>query len=260
VRRSLFPLLAAAVVAVAGLAGLIYGTLLATTLAAPTHTVGRVSGINGVRAVDTANGVLDLDGPQVQIRATASSGGPVFVGIARADDVTAYLADASRADITRVFGDGRLTTVRAGTQSSLPNPAAVDIWVTSRSGNGTVSLVWPDTPGPWRVVVAGDGTTGAPAEITLDWSRAPRSNSAPAFVTVGLLLLAGGLLALLALRVRRRDSGEDDADTPATDTPVTDTPVTGGIPATGGTPATGLLRPVPSPPPGDRSDEPEVPA
>lgn len=209
--RRRLPLLAATAVAAVGLAGLSYGTLLATALAPATHTIGRVSGVAGVPVVDTATGVLDLDGPQVEVRATADPGGRVFIGIARADDVTAYLADASRAEITRVTGDGELTTVRAGTRTGLPDPSGADIWVASRSGTGTLSLTWPDTPGPWRVVVAGDGTTGAPVDITLDWARAPRPNSAPAFIAVGALLVVGGLLGLLVLRARRRDDeGADD--------------------------------------------------
>jgi hypothetical protein len=202
------------VIAVVGLAGLIYGVLLATALAPPTQTIGRVSGVSGVPVLDTATGVLDLDGPQVEVQATAASGGPVFLGIARADDVTAYLADASRAEITRVADDGRLTTVRAGEQASLPNPADADIWVMSILGTGTASLVWPDSVGPWRLVVAGDGTTGAPQQVSLVWSRAHRSTSAPAFITVGALLLVGGLLGLLVLRGRGRgiDGDEEDGD------------------------------------------------
>jgi hypothetical protein len=290
VPRRLLPLLAATAVAVVGLAGLSYGVLLATTLAPPTHTTGRVLGVTGVPVVDTATGVLDLDGPQVQVRATAASGGPVFIGVARADDVTAYLADVSRAEITRVSGDGKLTAVRAGTQAGLPDPSGADIWVASRSGTGTASLTWPDTAGAWRVVVAGDGTTGAPAEITLDWARAPRSNSAPAFITVGVLLLAGGALGLLMLRARRRDDGEDDeqdAAPPGRSVPAGPSAAAGvsaaagapvpaldasagqggdaapdASPSAGGhTPATGLLRPVPGEPPsagGTDSEDPKV--
>jgi hypothetical protein len=207
--------LAAAVIAVVGLAGLIYGVLLATTLAPPSRTVGTVPVPGGVPVVDTATGVLDLDGPQVQIQATASSGGPVFVGIARADDVTAYLADVSRTEITRVGDDGSLTTVRAGTRSSLPDPSGVDIWVAARSGTGTASLTWPDTAGPWRLIVAGNGSASAPPQITLNWTRSHRSNSAPAVITVGALLLVGGLVGLLALRGGRgRDDDGDEGDGP----------------------------------------------
>lgn len=208
--RRLLPLLAAAVVAAVGLSGLTYGIILATTLRPPTQTIGRVPGA-GVPVVDTATGVLDLDGSQVEVSATAASGGPVFIGVARADDVTAYLAEVSRCEITRVTDDGELTTVRAGTQASLPDPSEVDIWAVSSSGTGTTSLVWPDAAGTWRVVVAGDGTTDAPQQISLAWSRAHRTNAAPAVITVGVLLLAGGLVGLLVLRGRGRD-GDGGAD------------------------------------------------
>jgi hypothetical protein len=231
VPRRLVPVLAAAVIAVVGLAGLIYGILLATTLAPPSRTVGTVSG-SGVPVVDTATGVLDLDGPQVRIQATAASGGPVFLGIARADDVTAYLADVSRTEITRVGDDGALTTVRAGTQTSLPDPSGADIWVLARSGTGTASLTWPDAAGPWRLVVAGSGSGSAPAQITLDWTRSHRSNSAPAVITVGTLLLVGGLVGLLALRARRVRGDDDEGDDPDDALPRHRAPASHRAPAT----------------------------
>jgi hypothetical protein len=229
--------LAAAVIAVVGLAGLIYGILLATTLAPPSHTVGTVAA-SGVPVVDTATGTLDFDGPQVRIQATAASGGPVFLGIARADDVTAYLADVSRTEITRVGDDGALTTVRAGTQASLPDPSGVDIWVLARSGTGTASLTWPDAAGPWRLVVAGSGSGSAPAQITLDWTRGQRSNSAPAVITVGTLLLVGGLVGLLALRARRGRGDDDEGDDPDDALPRHRAPAT--VPTGLRTPAAGL--------------------
>lgn len=199
-------MLVAAVVGVAGAAGVVYGILLATALAPATHTTGRVTGADPVPVIDTATGVLDLDGPQVLVRATAASGGPVFLGIARADDVTAYLADVSRIEITRVGGDGGLTTVRAGAQARLPEPSGADIWVASATGTGTASLVWPDTPGLWRLVVAGDGKVDAPGQLSLVWTRAPRSSSAPAVIIVGAVLLVGGLVGGLMLR-RARHGG-----------------------------------------------------
>jgi hypothetical protein len=212
VPRRLIPVLVAAAVTVAGLAVLSYGILLATALAPPTQTTGQVSGAAGAPVVvDTATGVLDLDGPRVQVRATTPSGGPVFIGIAHADDVRAYLADVSRTEITRVDDDGRLTTVRAGTQRSLSNPSEADIWVARSVGAGTASLDWPDTPGPWRLVVAGDGTTAVPQQISLVWSRAQRSNPAPAVIAVGALMLAGGLVGLLFVRGRKRDAGDAGA-------------------------------------------------
>ena len=235
--RRLVPVLAAAVIAVVGLAGLIYGILLATTLAPPSHTVGTVPA-DGVPVVDTATGVLDLDGPQVRIQATAASGGPVFLGIARAADVTAYLADVSRTEITRVGGDGALTMVRAGTQPSLPDPSGVDIWVTARSGTGTASLTWPDTAGPWRLVVAGDGSASAPPQITLDWTRGHRSNSAPAVITVGTLLLFGGLVGMLVLRGARGRDDDDEGEDLDDALPRRGAPVT--VPTGVRTPAGGL--------------------
>lgn len=197
------------VAAAAGLVSLCLGILLTTALAPPSQTTGQVPAVGGVPVVDTANGVLDLDGPRVEVRATSASGGPAFIGIARADDVTAYLAGTSHSEITRVADDGTLTIQRIGSAAGLPNPAGADIWVMSDAGTGTVSLTWPDTPGSWRVVIAGDGSSEAPGQISLTWARAPRPSPAPALIGVGALLLIGGLVGLVVLRGRRRG---DDAD------------------------------------------------
>lgn len=234
------PTLAPVAVAAAGLVGLCYGIVLATTLAPPSRTAGSVPVAGAVPVVDTATGVLDFDGPQVEVRATAASGGPVFIGIARADDVTAYLADVSRSEITRVTDDGRVTAARTGSAPRLPDPTGADIWVASQAGTGTATLTWPDTPGPWRVVIAGDGSSAAPGQISLTWVRAHRSNPAPVVIAVGALLLAGGLVGLVVLVVLRRrrtgagadgDASPVDADRPA--------PMTIPVWAPGGPPTVG---------------------
>jgi hypothetical protein len=219
VPRRLLPLLAAVLVAALGLAGLIYGILLATTLAPPATTTARVTGVQGVPVVDTATGTLDLGGPSVRISASSPSGGPVFVGVARADDVTAYLGDVSRVEITKVTDSGTLTRAGVGTAPTLPDPAGADIWVASDRGTGSASVVWPDTAGLFRVVVASDGSAAAPAAITVLWTREQRTNSAPAWITIGALVLVGGLVGLLVLRSRLfgrdgqdDDEGEDDED------------------------------------------------
>jgi hypothetical protein len=174
-----------------------------------------VPATGAIPVVDTANGMLDLDGPQVEVRATAASREPVFIGIARADDVTAYLADVSRSEITRVAGDGKLTARRVGSAPAVSDPTGADIWVASRTGTGSVALTWPDTPGSWRVVIAGDGSSAAPGQISLTWARAHRANSAPAVITVGvLLLLAGGLAGLVELRGYRCGAGADGDTSP----------------------------------------------
>ncbi|HET9653889.1 MAG TPA: hypothetical protein VFP72_00915 [Kineosporiaceae bacterium] len=209
--RRLIPLIAAVVVAAAGLAGMVYGVLLATSLAPPATTTARLAP-TGVPVVDTATGVLDLSGPRVRIEAVSPSGGPVFVGVGRADDVTAYLQDVSRSEVTRVAEDGTTTLARAGSKPSLPDPAGVDIWVAGNRGTGSAALDWPDTPGLYRVVVAADGSAPAPARITLLWAREHRTTAAPAVITVGALLLVGGLVGLIVLRGRRRPEPGEDAE------------------------------------------------
>ncbi len=215
--------LAAVLVVLAGLALTVLGSLLATSMAPATRSVGTVRATGGVSVVDTATGVLDLDGPRVSVRAEAATAGtPVFVGIGRADDVAAYLGAVRRAEVTRVSGTGSPTVALTGSQPSLPDPAGVDIWVAHARASGAAELVWPDTPGQWRLVVATDGTAAAPSQVVLGWDRAPRSNPAPALITVGLLLLAGGAVGLLLTRGGRADP-DTDRDTDSDSDPETDT-------------------------------------
>jgi hypothetical protein len=198
-RTALVARLLAGLVALAGLSLLVAGVLRATVYAPETTTVGRTAGSPDAPVVETAPGALDLDGPSVRVEATAASGDqPVFIGVGRARDVEAYLAQAARAQVTGIQ-DGRLAVAVRGGEASLPDPAGVDVWAVSAAGRGTAALVWPDAPGQWRVVATTDGTR-APQQVTFTWTRAPKASPAPALIAVGLLLLVVGLVALVLTR------------------------------------------------------------
>lgn len=193
----------AALVVLAGITLAGYGVLRATVLAPPTQTMGRLTGVSGAAVVDTATGVLDLDGPRVVVQARAEGGAPVFLGIGRADDVAAYLGTVRRAEITEVSGQGRLTVTRVGSDPGLPDPAGADVWAARARGTGTATLTWPDNPGQWRLVVASDGSHPAPSAIDLTWSRAPRPNRAPVLLVAGsVAVLLGGAGLLVGGRRR----------------------------------------------------------
>jgi hypothetical protein len=229
VRRDRAPLVArllAGLVALVGLSLLVAGVLRATVYAPETVTTGRTSGTADAAVVVTAPGALDLDGPTVRIEAAAASAGdPVFIGIGRAGDVEAYLAQAARTSITGLV-DGRMAVEQRGGEATVPAPTGVDVWAVSVSGRGSAALTWPDAPGQWRMVVTGDGTR-SPQQVTMTWTRAPKATAAPALIAVGLLLLVAGLVALLLTRpgtqiarrmggraspARGRNDGRDDED------------------------------------------------
>jgi hypothetical protein len=190
-----------AAVVLAGLVLLLIGALRATVYAPSATTVAALRS-PGRPVVTTAVGVLGLEGPRLEVTAR-SSARPVFVGIGRARDVDAYLAQASRLEVMGTDGDGKLITKPVGDQASLPDPAGADVWVVSSRGDGSASVDWPGAPGQWRLVVATDGT--APADsLTMSWSGRTHRTAAPALIALGIVLSVAGLITLVMLRSRAR--------------------------------------------------------
>ena len=266
--------LAAALVAAAGLALIVIGALKATALAPPAQTVGRISGSTGAGVIDTATGILALDGPRVTVQVTPrGSSGPVFIGVGRADDVAAYLGGVRRDEITRVSDSGTLTLTRTGTEATVPDPVGVDIWAASAHGTGSTTLTWPRTAGQWRIVVAADGSGVAPQPITMTWARDSRSSGAARWIGAGVVLLVLGAAGSILDRFwhpaarpqpdgsaagRRGHAGAAAGDGAEADTenihPVADDPVPDDLmaddQASGGQAAGGDERPT-APPPGE---------
>jgi hypothetical protein len=95
-----------------------------------------------------------------------ADGKPVFLGIGRAKDVEAYLGKVSRLEVVGHDAQGHLVTEQPSGDASLPDPAGVDVWTVSTRTQNSASLVWPDTPGQWRLVAATDGESGGPTRST----------------------------------------------------------------------------------------------
>ncbi len=194
-------MLVAAVIALVGSALVLAGGLQATVFAS--SSVSQATLLSPRQPViTTAVGLLSLEGPRVRVDATDGSRRPVFLGIGRAADVDAYLAQVSRLEVTGHDGDGGLLTTRIGLQSSLPDPAGVDVWAVSARGTQTANLTWPQTPGQWRLVVATDGSTSAPDNLKLTWSGREVRSKAPTLISIGLVLTVAGLITLVALGSR----------------------------------------------------------
>ena len=193
-------LAAAALVTLAGVLLVLLGLARATVWAPEALTVARVQGQAGAPLVVTTPALTTLDGPSLQVDVTGPAGQQVFVGVGRADDVAAYLGSAARTEVTGIDGD-RGETRKTGTESTLPEPAGVDVWAAEATGPGRAGLVWKQQPGRWQVVAAVDGSA-PPDEVVLTWTRARGSSSAPALIAVGGLLLALGLVGGWAARRR----------------------------------------------------------
>jgi hypothetical protein len=150
-----------------------------------------------------------------RVRATSLSGQPLFIGVARSDDVLNYLKGVGFARIDRF--EVTADTTHAGGAPSGP-PAGESIWAASTQAAGPQTLVWTPRSGDWSIVfmnadagagvaVHGDGSAEFPI---LPW------------VAVGLLL-AGGALGVVGgwvlVRATRRvneRTPEPDASQPST--------------------------------------------
>lgn len=110
---------------------------------------------------------LDLD---IRIRADgAAKTDDVFIGIARTEDVEAYLSDASFDEVTD-FVDRRPVYVRHdGTRDAVvPAPVDATFWTQQVAGPGEQQLDWVARNGNWSVVVMNaDGSAGVAADVTV---------------------------------------------------------------------------------------------
>lgn len=165
-----------------------------TTREFRTETYGIVSDVRG----DIPGWVASwLYGSQVlgtaRARVTPLTDKPVFVGIARADDASRYLADTEYATIES-WQTGALTT-HSGNAPSDP-PAQASIWVASTQGTGEQTLLWKPRTGDWSVVVMNADASagvGARGRIAADVPMLPW--------IAGGFLLATAVLAFIGLRV-----------------------------------------------------------
>jgi hypothetical protein len=197
--------LAAALVALAGLVTLVLGLQRASAFGSDEALVGRLPRVSEPVVV-TAEGMTELAGTTVRVRAVSTASSPVFIGVGRSDDVQAYLGKVARTEVTALDSHEVLRTGRHEGEPSLPDPAGVDVWTASVRTTGVATLTWPRTPGRWRLVIATDGRT-SPSAAEFTWSGEKGSSAGPALAAVGAVLLVAGLAVLLVMRSGRRGAG-----------------------------------------------------
>lgn len=145
---------------------------------------------------------------QVRIRLVPQGGAaPAFVGLARPDDLRAYLSGAGYTTGHKNTGKGVTFTQHPGKPSAAP-PAGAPVWTARTTGTGTLTLRFDaaDQRGD-RVLVAmnADGSPNV-------GGRVETAATEPSLPWIGAGLLAGGV-ALLAgsaasvVAARRRGSG-----------------------------------------------------
>ncbi|MCC3294705.1 hypothetical protein LJ756_08720 [Arthrobacter sp. zg-Y411] len=162
------------------------------------------SGSEGPGAVVTVleSELLDEypDGVDITVRSDA----PFTLAVGRANDVQAWVGDASATRLSP--GDGSLGLV-VGTDDTgitAPNPAGSDLWVAEEAAEGELSYSWEaPAEGEWEILLAADGTAPAPTDVTLSWENdATRPFAVP-------LIILGALLAVLGLALGFLRSGGD---------------------------------------------------
>jgi hypothetical protein len=128
----------------------------------------------------------------------SSNGKPLFIGIAPAADVTAYLSGVAHDEVVNVHMDGWKGSLSKNYRSSPGGPpagppASQPFWTTKATGTN-VSLTWPASEGTWSMVVMNaDASAGVAAGLGLGVKV-----TFLGWVAVGLLT-AGGVFCLVGV-------------------------------------------------------------
>jgi hypothetical protein len=161
--------------------------------------------------LDGVEGLVDETGlGDIRLDVASQTEKPVFAGIARTDDVSAYLADVSHTTLTDLDTDPFEASYspQEGVRSPA-KPGSERIWAASTQGSGTQTLTWEAEDGDWSIVVMNaDGSPGVAADISA-------GAKLPFLTEVGWSAIGGGAILLLAaatmtvLAVRPPRNGRD---------------------------------------------------
>jgi hypothetical protein len=143
--------------------------------------------------LDGAEGLVDATGlGDIRLDVASQTDKPVFVGIARTDDVSAYLADVSHTAVTDLDYEPFEASYspQAGDRSPA-KPGDERIWTASTQGAGSQTLTWEAEDGDWSIVVMNaDGSRGVQADVSA-------GAKLPFLTEIGWSALGGGALLLL---------------------------------------------------------------
>lgn len=128
----------------------------------------------------------------------------VFVGIAPADDVDAYLRGTAHDQITRVDPGGpRYVRTSGGNQVAAPTEQT--FWTTKDAGTGTREVNWELSRGNWALVIMNaDASPGVAVSASLAAHAEFLLPLAWTLVGIGLVVIAIAAL-LIAYAVRHRE-------------------------------------------------------
>ncbi len=143
----------------------------------------------------------------VRIRGeSANPNRPLFIGIARKDDVDRYLAGVAHSEVVDVsanlFGTYRPSyRAQPGGRPATP-PSRASFWVARVAGLGSQALTWSVKQGRWAVVVMRpDGSRGVSADLAAG-AKLPALLWASIVLLVCGMLILGGAATLIYLAAR----------------------------------------------------------
>jgi hypothetical protein len=143
--------------------------------------------------LDGAEGLIDATGfGDIRLDVAPQTDKPVFVGIARTDDLSAYLADVSHTTLTDLDYEPFAASYSPQQGERSPaEPGGERIWAASTQGAGPQTLTWEVEDGDWSIVVMNaDGSPGVEADVSA-------GAKLPFLTALGWSALGGGALLLL---------------------------------------------------------------
>lgn len=136
----------------------------------------------------------------IRLRVSEGGSGPVFVGIGRQDQVTAYLQGVPHNQVVDLDERGGQVATRPVGGSATPAPPGEQtFWVTSAAGSGTQTLTWPVQQGSWTLVVMNvSGAAGVDVQASAGAQVGYLTEIALGLLVGGGLVLLGGAVAVFA--------------------------------------------------------------
>ena len=155
--------------------------------------------------VGSVTGALETSLLRLRITATSNDAvKPLFIGIARTEDVARFLAGVQHDELRNIdFDPFKVDYRRVGTGAPVALPSTKGFWQTSATGTGTQTISWPVKSGQWSAVVMNaDGSRSVNVDAQLGARVAGVWWFVAGFLTTGALTLLGGI-ALIRSGVRR---------------------------------------------------------